>query len=64
MSQPILYWNLLLFMSSHSLSLNAQPSSGAKTLIIGQMLNLFPHFVRANSEVYDETTGVHRLARL
>ena len=62
MSQLMLYWNLLLFMSKDIL-MYAQPSSGERDLILGRMLHLFPQFVHASSEGYGETAGVHRLAR-
>ena len=36
-------------------------SSGARDLIIGRVLHLFPQFVHASSVGYGETAGVHRL---
>ena len=42
--------------------MHAQPSSGARYLIIGQNLRLLPYFMCANSEGSGETARMHRLA--
>ena len=55
---------ILVLIVHASSYLYAPPSSGARDLIIGRMLHLFPQFRHTSSEGYDETVGVHRIARL
>ena len=51
-----------LWHFSSSLSTHAQQSSGARCLIFGWTLRLFPYFMCANSEGSGETARMHRLA--
>ena len=46
---------------THSSNAHAQPSSGAKCLIFGQILHLRPYFMCANSEGSGETARMRRL---
>ena len=41
----------------------AQPSNGARCLIVGRTLRLLPYFMCANSEGSGETARMRRLAR-
>ena len=47
---------------THSSNAHAQPSSGAKCLIFGWTLRLFPYFMCANSEGSGEIARVRKLA--
>ena len=53
---------IFVLRKTHSSNAHAQPSSGARCLIVGRTLRLLPYFMCANSEGSDETARMRRLA--